>query len=52
MFDITFLVDRTKEAVNEVVEFVNNNLLVLDENGKNMIVSEFHFDEVSNRYDW
>ena len=52
VFDITFLVDRTKEAVNEVVEFVNNNLLVLDENGKNMIVSEFHFDEVSNRYDW
>lgn len=52
VFDITFLVDRNKESVNEVVEFVNDNLLVLDEDGENMIVSEFDFNEVSNRYSW
>lgn len=52
VFDITFLVERTKEAVNEVVEFVNSNLFVLDENGENMIVSEFDFNEVSDKYEW
>lgn len=52
IFDITFLVNRTKEAVNEVVDFVNKNLKVLDENGEDMVVSRFDFRDYSHLYNW
>ena len=52
IFDITFLVNRTEKAVNEVIDFVNNHLRVLDENGEDMIVSRFDFRKYSYLYGW
>lgn len=52
IFDITFLVDRTEKAVNEVVDFVNDHLHVLDENGEDMIVSRFDFRKYAHLYGW
>ena len=52
VFDISFLVDRNEKAINAVVDFVNDNLHVLDENGDEMIVSKFDFRKVYPKYDW
>ena len=52
IFDITFLVDRTEKAVNEVVDFVNDHLKVLDENGEDMVVSRFDFRKYAHLYGW
>lgn len=52
IFDITFLVDRTVESVKEVVDYVNNNLFVLDEDGEDMIVSRFDFRKYEHLYKW
>ncbi|MBR2811492.1 MAG: hypothetical protein IKD69_08945, partial [Solobacterium sp.] len=52
VFDITFLTERTEKAVNEAVDFVNDHLKVLDENGDNMIVSEFDFRRYAYLYGW
>lgn len=52
VFDITFVVDRNEKSVNEVVDFVNEKLRVLDKNGDDMIVSKFDFRKVYSRYDW
>lgn len=52
IFDITFLVNRTEKAVNEVIDFVNEKLHVLDENGDEMIVSSFNFRKYAHLYDW
>lgn len=52
VFDITFVVDRTEQAVNEAVDYVNNHLHVFDENNEDMIVSRFDFRTVAHKYDW
>lgn len=52
VFDISFLVDRNEKAINEVVDYVNENLHILDENGEEMIVSQFDFRKVSSKYNW
>ena len=52
IFDITFLVERKKEAINEVVDFVNEHLHVLDENGEEMIVSKFDYRKYGHLYKW
>lgn len=52
VFDITFVVDRNEKSVNEVIDFVNDKLHILDENGKEMIVSKFDYRKVYSKYDW
>lgn len=52
IFDITFLVDRNEDSVNEVVDYVNDHLFVFDENGEDMIVSRFDFRKVAHLYEW
>jgi len=52
VFDISFLVERNVDSVNEVVDFVNDTLQILDENGDDMIVSKFDFRNLSIKYGW
>lgn len=52
IFDITFLVNRTEKAVNDVVNYVNKHLHVLDENGDDMIISRFDFMKYAHLYGW
>lgn len=51
-FDISFLVNRNEKAIDEVIDYVNNNLQILDNNGKDMIVSKFDFNKVKHLYNW
>mgnify|MGYP000978320630 CR=1 FL=1 len=46
LFDISFLVDRSRDSIIDSIDFVNNHLCVLDENGEDMIVSKFDYRKV------
>lgn len=46
LFDISFLVDRSRDSIINSIDFVNDHLQVLDENGEDMIVSKFDYRNV------